>query len=66
MTDAEYLMRQAGMTAEVYALKGAETYEKIFGHPPAESISAASVFIGHFMRAAAHDFDVAMRGEHLK
>ena len=61
MIDAETAMRQAALTAEVYALKGAETYEKIFGHPPAECPSAASVFIGHFMRAAAHDFDVAIR-----
>ena len=61
MTTAETAMRQACMTAEVYALEGAKVYLKIFGGTLSNDPKAAVAFIGEFMRTAAHDFDVAMR-----
>lgn len=54
-------MRQAHMTADLYAWEASVAFEKIFGFPPEDEPQAAAIFIGQYMRAAAHDFDVAMR-----
>ena len=57
----DYAMEQAHMTASLYALEAVRTFEKIFGASPEDEPQAAAVFIGQYMRTAAHDFDVAMR-----
>ena len=57
----EDAMRQAHMTADLYAHEAARTFERIFGFPPEEDAPAAAIFIGQYMRTAAHDYDVAMR-----
>jgi hypothetical protein len=49
------------MTASLYAYEASVAYEKIFGARPEDEPEAAAVFIGQYMRTAAHDFDVAMR-----
>jgi hypothetical protein len=49
------------MTASLYAYEASVAFEKIFGFPAEDEPKAAAVFIGQYMRAAAHDFDVAMR-----
>jgi hypothetical protein len=49
------------MTADRYAYEASVVFEKIFGWPIAEEPQAAAIFIGQYMRTAAHDFDVAMR-----
>lgn len=54
-------MRQAHMTASLYAYEASVSFEKIFGFPPEDEPQAAAIFIGQYMRTAAHDFDVAMR-----
>jgi hypothetical protein len=54
-------MRQAHMTASLYAYEASVAFEKIFGYPPEDEPQAAAIFIGQYMRTAAHDFDVAMR-----
>ena len=54
-------MRQAHATAQFYAYEAARTFENIFGARPEDEPQAAAVFIGQYMRTAAHDFDVAMR-----
>jgi hypothetical protein len=54
-------MKQAHMTASLYANEASVVFEKIFGYPPEDEPQAAAVFIGQYMRTAAHDFDVAMR-----
>lgn len=61
MITPDHAMNQAHMTADLYAFEAARTFEKIFGFPPEEEPQAAAVFIGQYMRTAAHDFDVAMR-----
>ena len=61
MITAENAMNQAHMTASLYAYEAARAFEKIFGFPPEDDAAAAAVFIGQYMRTAAHDFDVAMR-----
>ena len=61
MITPDYAMEQAHMTASLYAFEAARTFEKIFGFPPEDDAAAAAVFIGQYMRTAAHDFDVAMR-----
>jgi hypothetical protein len=57
----EDAMRQAHMTADLYAYEAARTFEKIFGFPAEDEPQAAAIFIGQYIRTAAHDFDVAMR-----
>ena len=54
-------MKQAHMTANRYAYEASVAFEKIFGFAPEDEPQAAAVFIGQYMRTAAHDFDVAMR-----
>lgn len=54
-------MKQAHMTASLYAHEAAVAFEKIFGKLPADEPHAATIFIGQYIRTAAHDFDVAMR-----
>ena len=54
-------MRQAHMTASEYAYEASLAFEKIFGFAAEDEPQAAAVFIGQYMRTAAHDFDVAMR-----
>ena len=54
-------MMQAHSTAQFYAHEAARTFKHIFGIPPEVEPQAAAVFIGQYMRTAAHDFDVAMR-----
>lgn len=54
-------MKQAHMTASLYAHEASVAFEKIFGFSPADEPLAAAVFIGQYMRTATHDFDVAMR-----
>jgi hypothetical protein len=54
-------MKQAYMTANLYAHEAANTFEKIFGCKPERASQAAAIFIGQYMRTAAHDLDVAMR-----
>lgn len=54
-------MRQAHMTADLYAYEGSKAFEKIFGFLPEDEPHAAAIFIGQYMRTAAHDYDVAMR-----
>jgi len=54
-------MKQAHMTASLYAYEASVTFEKIFGFSPEDEPQAAAIFIGQYMRTAAHDFDVAMR-----
>jgi len=54
-------MRQAHMTADLYAYEGSKAFGRIFGFSPEDEPQAAAIFIGQYMRAAAHDFDVAMR-----
>jgi len=49
------------MTANRYAYEASVAFEKIFGIVPEDEPQAAAVFIGQYMRTAAHDFDVAMR-----
>lgn len=61
MMTPEDAMRQAHMTASEYAYEGARMFKNIFGFPPEEEPQAAAIFIGQYMRTAAHDFDVAMR-----
>lgn len=61
MITPEDAMRQAHMTADLYASEAARTFEKVFGFLPEDEPQAAAVFIGQYMRTAAHDFDVAMR-----
>ena len=61
MFTPEDAMRQAHMTADLYAYEAARSFERIFGFPPEDEPQAAAVFIGQYMRTAAHDFDVAMR-----
>lgn len=61
MMTPEDAMRQAHMTASEYAYEAARAFEKIFGFPTEDEPQAAAVFIGQYMRTAAHDFDVAMR-----
>ena len=61
MITAVDAMEQAYMTANSYAYEAAKAFEKIFGFPPEDNAAAAAVFIGHYMRTAAHDFDVAVR-----
>jgi hypothetical protein len=53
-------MRQAHMTADQYAYEASKAFERIFGFSPEDEPQAAAVFIGQYMRAAAHDYDVAM------
>jgi hypothetical protein len=54
-------MKQAHMTASLYAYEASVSFERIFGFPAEDEPQAAAVFIGQYMRTAAHDFDVAMR-----
>jgi hypothetical protein len=61
MFTPEDAMKQAYQTASMYAYEAARTFEYIFGCPPEDDPQAAAVFIGQYMRTAAHDFDVAMR-----
>jgi hypothetical protein len=61
MMTPEDAMRQAHMTASLYAYEASVAYEKIFGARPEDEPKAAAVFIGQYMRTAAHDYDVAMR-----
>ena len=61
MISADQAMYQAAATAEVYAKEGAKVFEAIFDTDPAISREAAATFLAGFMRAAAHDFDTAMR-----
>jgi hypothetical protein len=61
MITAEDAMRQAHMTASLYAYEASVAFEKIFGFPAEDEPQAAAIFIGQYMRTAAHDFDVAMR-----
>ena len=60
MTVADY-MRQAHATADEYAREGAIRFERIFGYPPQGEPQAAAIFIGQYMRTAAHDFDVCVQ-----
>ena len=60
MTVADY-MRQAHATADEYAREGAIRFERIFGCKPSQSTEAAAIFIGQYMRTAAHDFDVCIQ-----
>lgn len=57
----EDAMNQAHMTASLYAYEASVAFKKIFGFAPEEQPEAAAIFIGQYMRTAAHDFDVAMR-----
>jgi len=59
MTVADF-MRQAHATADEYAREGAIRFERIFGCEPSQSPEAAAIFIGQYMRTAAHDFDVCV------
>lgn len=61
MISPDNAMRQAHMTANEYAREASVAFEKIFGFSPEDEPQAAAVFIGQYMRTAAHDFDVAMR-----
>lgn len=61
MMTPEGAMRQAHMTASLYAYEASVAFEKIFGTLPEYKTEAAAIFIGQYMRTAAHDFDVAMR-----
>jgi hypothetical protein len=54
-------MKQAHMTARLYAYEASVAFEFIFGKSAEDEPQAAAVFIGQYMRTAAHDFDVAMR-----
>lgn len=54
-------MRQAHMTANLYANEAAQMFKQIFDVSPDDEPEAAAIFIGQYMRTAAHDFDVAMR-----
>ena len=54
-------MKQASMTANQYAYEASVAFERIFGLLPEEHAEVAAIFIGQYMRTAAHDFDVAMR-----
>ena len=55
------LMRQAAMTAELYAREGAKVFEDIFRMRPEEDPRVAAEFLKAFMRTAAHDFDTSTR-----
>jgi hypothetical protein len=61
MFTPEDAMRQAHMTASLYAHEAARAFENIFGCPAEEEPQAGAIFIAQYMRTAAHDFDVAMR-----
>ena len=61
MMTPENAMKQAHMTANQYAHEASVAFEKIFGFPPEDEPQSAAIFIGQYMRTAAHDFDVAMR-----
>ena len=61
MITPEDAMRQAHMTADQYAYEASKAFERIFGFAAEEEPQAAAIFIGQYMRTAAHDFDVAMR-----
>ena len=61
MITPEDAMKQAHMTARLYAYEASVAFEFIFGTSAEDEPQAAAVFIGQFMRTAAHDFDVAMR-----
>ena len=61
MIDAEELMYQAAMTAEVYAREGVKVYQDVFGAHPSADPKAAAIFLSGFMRTAAHDFDTGIR-----
>lgn len=61
MITPENAMKQAHMTASLYAYEASVAFEKIFGTSAEEEPQAAAIFIGQYMRTAAHDFDVAMR-----
>lgn len=49
-------MDQASATAEEYARRGAEAYERIFGVRAAHDRVAGATFIAGFMQAASTDF----------
>lgn len=55
------MMRQAAMTAELYAREGSKVFMDIFGVHPGEEPKVAVDFLKAFMRTAAHDFEIAMR-----
>ena len=61
MISPEDAMGQAHMTADLYAYEGSKAFGRIFGFSPEDEPQAAAIFIGQYMRTAAHDFDVAMR-----
>jgi hypothetical protein len=61
MFTPEDAMKQAHQTASLYAYEATRVFKNIFGCLPQEEPQAAAVFIGQYMRTAAHDFDVAMR-----
>lgn len=61
MITAVDAMGQAYMTANSYAYEASLAFERIFGTRPEHQPKAAAIFIGQYMRTAAHDFDVAMR-----
>jgi hypothetical protein len=61
MITPEDAMKQAHMTASLYAYEAAVAFERIFNCEPTQATQAAAIFIGQYMRTAAHDFDVAMR-----
>ena len=61
MLTPDELVRQAVATVEIYARRGANAYRDIFDLDPTQEPESAAIFIAAFMRASAHDFDVAIR-----
>ena len=57
----EALMRQAAMTAELYAREGAKVYQDIFAMHPSNDPRAAVRINPDKKIAAAHDFDTSTR-----
>jgi len=54
--DAQRAMEQAEATAEYYASRGVETYQRIFGMSIDNNPVAAATFLAGFMQAAAIDY----------
>lgn len=56
MIDAQRAMEQAAATADYYASRGVETYQRIFGMSVDNDPVAAAKFLAGFMQSASTDF----------
>jgi hypothetical protein len=56
MIDAQRAMEQAAATADYYASRGVETYQRIFCTSVDNNPAAAARFLAGFMQAASTDF----------